>query len=312
MPHVEDFCQAARRPLFDGTKPRQFLGLRKEAVGVVERDRSADTIALENSCEVIAVLDRRDDRQASPKIVDRLRRNAEACHSGDGRDHAHITGAEELEIFGARDGRTIDHIRVAHGPLADGWRETPVANEQERQIGARPQCRVCCSDHLLESAAFDQLPAEHCDWRVGRKRIAPADGGSIDSRSRRSVAPDRGDQHFLSRPHAKPLAQIIRITGERADDRGETAEQPLLPGSREPDRQAARNAADLVMVVGKEVPDEQQAVPDSGPRNFPDERCNRNGRHPRDCGVEGSEIERSARDTRRSPAAKDELACTVD
>jgi hypothetical protein len=71
---------------------------------VAEGHGCSHATILEDADEVVAMLDRCDDRQARAEIIDRLRRDAEAGDSRDSRDHPDVAGAEQLEIVGAADG----------------------------------------------------------------------------------------------------------------------------------------------------------------------------------------------------------------
>ena len=68
------------------------------------------------------------------------------------------------------------------------------------------------------------------------------------------------------------------------------------------------NFLDLVVMLGKEVPDEQHAIGNSGAFNHPHHRCDGYGRHPGDRSVEAGQVEMRARHARGVPAAHDELA----
>ena len=85
-------------------------------------------------------------------------------------------------------------------------------------------------------------------------------------------------------------------------------EQSLLPPTCDLQHHAAGNASDLMVVIGKEVPDEQQAVPDSGAANPLHKRLDRGRRHPGNRNVEGCKVEISSGDPRRMTPAQDELA----
>jgi hypothetical protein len=61
MANVEYLLEAALSALCDTTALREALGCKEESVGVTERHRSADSIALENLNEVVAMLDGSDD-----------------------------------------------------------------------------------------------------------------------------------------------------------------------------------------------------------------------------------------------------------
>ncbi len=134
----------------------------------------------------------------------------------------------------------------------------------------------------------------------------------VHCRHGRHVRPDRRDPHLLLRRHPEGVAQIGGVLGQGAEDGGEVLHQPLLPGPRDPIGRPARNPADLVMVVGEEVPDEQQAMGDPGAPHHPDQGCDGDGGRPGDEGVEAVQVEMLARHTGGMPACQDELAGVAD
>jgi len=202
----------------------------------------------------------------------------------------------------------VDHVGLPARAFANVRREAAVADEQEAQVRSGKQRGVGGCKHQVEPAAFDQLPAEDRDPSMRWKRVAATDAASIHRRHRRDVTPDGCDQNLLFAVDPEPLAQIGGIAGQRADDRGETLQKLLLPRPREPKRQAAWNAADLVMMVGKKIPNEEKATGDSRPYDLIDERGDRYCGHPRNHGIEAGEVEIAPGNARRVSAAQNELA----
>jgi hypothetical protein len=257
MPNIEYLFQAVRRARFNRAANGKPFGFQEEQLSLAERNGCANPIAVEDLNEVVAMFDCGDDWQARSQIIDGLGRDAEAGHTWHGRDHPDVTCAEQLEEGVAGKGRPIQHVRLARRPLADRRRVPSVANKQKAKIGTCRQCCVGRCEHLLETAAFDQLTSEDCDRRLSRQSIKSPNRCSVDRRHWRWVTPNRSDKHPLIRANAKSPPQIVDISGQCADDGGETAEQTLLPGARDPQRQTARYPADFVMMVGEKVPDEQ-------------------------------------------------------
>jgi hypothetical protein len=72
MAHVEYLFETSRRGLVDSTAGREAFRFRKESDRVAEGHGGSDLIFFQNSNEVVALFDRRDDGEASAQIVDSL------------------------------------------------------------------------------------------------------------------------------------------------------------------------------------------------------------------------------------------------
>lgn len=119
MPHVEYFAQATRRSLTDLPSGGEPCGLGEEKLGIPEGHRRAHGIVMEDLDEITAVLDGCDDRQGGAKIIDGFRRNAEAAHSRNGRNHPDVASGEQFQIFLAVHRRSVEHVRLNERPLPD-------------------------------------------------------------------------------------------------------------------------------------------------------------------------------------------------
>lgn len=161
MSNVEYLFQTSRRGFADAPAERQPFRGRIERRRIAELDGGPDVIAGQDLCKVVATFDGRDDRQASAQVIDRLRREAEARHAGNGGYHPHVAGAEQLEIVGASHGWPVEEVCLGFRACPNGGSEPSLAHEQKRQRRPSSRCSGGGSEHLFKAAAFDQLSAKY-------------------------------------------------------------------------------------------------------------------------------------------------------
>ncbi len=161
MSNVEYLFQTSRRGFADAPAERQPFRGRIERRRIAELDGGPDVIAGQDLCKVVATFDGRDDRQASAQVIDRLRREAEARHAGNGGYHPHVAGAEQLEIVGASHGWSVEEVCLGFRACPNGGSEPSLAHEQKRQRRPSSRCSGGGSEHLFKAAAFDQLSAKY-------------------------------------------------------------------------------------------------------------------------------------------------------
>ncbi len=131
---------------------------------------------------------------------------------------------------------------------------------------------------------------------------------AIPLRRRRHVGPDRRHQHLLSRRHAEGAAQIGGVLRQGAEDGGEVPHQPLLPPPGDPVGGAGRDAANLVVVIREEVPDDQQPMGDTRAPDHPHQWGEGQDGRPGDEDVEPLQLQIPPRRLGCMSAREDELA----
>lgn len=117
--------------------------------------------------------------------------------------------------------------------LADRRCETTVTDKEKVEIRTRRQRNIGGRQHLIESAAVRKLAAKDGNWRLGGQAVTSSNGVSIRCFDLRRLPPNRCDHHALVGAELEFPAQVIRVSGQSADDLIKTFEQCLLPSARD-------------------------------------------------------------------------------
>jgi hypothetical protein len=103
MADVEHVFQAASCGYLDRSASCEALEFVKVKPGLPKGYARTDIIAPKDLQIVIAMFDRRHDRQSCAQIIDCFGRDAEAADAGNGGHHADVARAEKFKKVAARD-----------------------------------------------------------------------------------------------------------------------------------------------------------------------------------------------------------------
>jgi len=190
--------------------------------------------------------------------------------------------------------------------------ERAVADEQEHERRAAAMGDFGRLEHLVETAAGSDLPAEDGDRRRCRETISGTHVCPIAGRRGFERSPIGNDPRLLAGSETEALPQVFAIGGKRAEDRRKPAQHALLAVFRRPAKRPARDHADFAMMVGEEITHEQQPCANTGSGGIADHRRKSAARHPGDDHVESPDFQVPHRLAADMARAEDEFRSLVE